>query len=63
LFAEITGRFVCELAAADVDWLAAELGEPVHLLGVVTDEPIVDLLHGHVTLADASAAFHGEVAR
>ncbi|MCU1359201.1 MAG: purS [Ilumatobacteraceae bacterium] len=59
LFAESNGRFVCELLAADVDWLSATLGEPVLLLGVVTDDPIVDLLHAHVTLADASAAFHG----
>jgi phosphoribosylformylglycinamidine synthase len=60
LFAESTGRFVCELAAADVDWLAAELEEPVVLLGVVTDEPFIDLLHTHVTLADAGRAFRGE---
>ena len=60
LFAESTGRFVCELSAADVDWLAAELDEPVVLLGVVTDQPIVDLLHAHVTLAQASSAFRGE---
>jgi phosphoribosylformylglycinamidine synthase II len=60
LFAESTGRFVCELDAADVDWLEAELGEPVVLLGVVTGEPMIDLLHAHVTLAAASTAFHGE---
>jgi phosphoribosylformylglycinamidine synthase len=59
LFAESTGRFVCELDAADVEWLAAELGEPVLQLGVVTGEPIIDLLHAHVTLDDARRAFHG----
>ncbi len=63
LFAESTGRFVCELAAADVDWLAAELDEPIVLLGVVTEEPIVDLLHAHVTLAQAGRAFRGEAQR
>jgi phosphoribosylformylglycinamidine synthase II len=61
LFAESTGRFVCELAAGDVDWLAAELGEPVLLLGVVTDGPIVDLLHAHVSLSDAGRSFRHEV--
>ncbi len=63
LFAESMGRFVCELSATDVDWLAAELDEPVVLLGVVTDQPIVDLLHAHVTLAQASSAFRGEAQR
>jgi phosphoribosylformylglycinamidine synthase len=63
LFSESTGRFVCEVEPGDVDWLAAELGEPITLLGLVTDEPIVDLLHAHVTLDDARHAFHGGAAR
>ncbi|MGD9996789.1 MAG: phosphoribosylformylglycinamidine synthase subunit PurL [Ilumatobacteraceae bacterium] len=63
LFAESTGRFVCEVEPADVDWLAAELGEPVTLLGLVTDEPFIDLLHGHVTVDDARRAFTGGAER
>jgi phosphoribosylformylglycinamidine synthase subunit PurSL len=63
LFSESTGRFVCELDATDVDWLASQLGEPVVLLGVVTDTPIIDLLHARVTLADAAAAFQGQAGR
>jgi phosphoribosylformylglycinamidine synthase subunit PurSL len=57
LFAESTGRFLCEIDPADVDWLAAQLDEPVVVLGVVTDEPIIDLLHAHVTLTQAADAF------
>jgi phosphoribosylformylglycinamidine synthase len=60
LFSESTGRFVCEIEPGDVDWLAAELGEPVTVLGLVTDEPFIDLLHAHVTLDEARRAFHGE---
>ncbi len=59
LFAESTGRFVCEVEPADADWLAAELGEPVLVLGLVTEEPVIDLLHAHVRLDDAHRAFTG----
>ncbi|MFT3854142.1 MAG: phosphoribosylformylglycinamidine synthase subunit PurL [Ilumatobacteraceae bacterium] len=38
LFAESTGRFVCELAPDDVAWLSETLGEPVAVLGTVTAE-------------------------
>ncbi|MFN8020045.1 MAG: phosphoribosylformylglycinamidine synthase subunit PurL [Acidimicrobiales bacterium] len=57
LFAESTGRFVCELAADDVDWLSQQLGEPVHLLGTVVDDATLRLGPCTVTLADAAAAF------
>jgi phosphoribosylformylglycinamidine synthase len=57
LFAESTGRFVCEVDPTDVDWLAAQLDEPVVLLGVVTDDPTIGLLHAHVTLTQAAGAF------
>ncbi len=47
LFSESSGRFVCEIAPADVDWFAVLLGEPVPVLGMVTDAPTF-------TLPDAS---------
>ena len=37
LFAESTGRLVCEVAEADVGWLRAELDEPVTVVGHVTE--------------------------
>ena len=37
-FAESNGRLVCEVAAADVEWFTAAVGEPVTVLGAVTDE-------------------------
>ena len=43
LFAESSSRFVCEIAASDVEWLAGQLGEPVTLLGTVIDSPTVTL--------------------
>jgi phosphoribosylformylglycinamidine synthase subunit PurSL len=43
LFSESASRFVCEVAANDVDWLADLLGEPVTVLGAVTDDTIVTL--------------------
>jgi len=43
LFAESTGRFVCEVAAGDADWLADQLGEPVTVLGSVTEAPTFSL--------------------
>ena len=57
LFSESTGRFVVELAPGDHDWLAAELGEPVVLLGTVTAEPRLRFGPCTVSLADAAAAF------
>jgi len=39
LFSESSSRFVCEVAADDVAWLAEQLGEPVTLLGTVTESP------------------------
>jgi phosphoribosylformylglycinamidine synthase len=57
LFAESTGRFVCELAAGDVEWLAEELDEPVQVLGVVTEEHELVLGPCKVDVAAAAAAF------
>ncbi len=63
LFAESTGRFVCEVAAGDVDWLATELGEPVAIVGAVTAERTlaITLTSGVHTVAvdDLVAAFTG----
>ncbi|MCB9394315.1 MAG: phosphoribosylformylglycinamidine synthase subunit PurL [Acidimicrobiaceae bacterium] len=57
LFAESTGRFVCEIEPGDVEWLAEALDEPVHVLGMVTDEPVVHLGPCRVAVADAARAF------
>jgi phosphoribosylformylglycinamidine synthase II len=43
LFSESSSRFVCEVAEADVSWLAEQLGEPVTVLGTVTDDPALTL--------------------
>jgi len=43
LFSESTGRFVCEIAAGDVEWLAGQLGEPITILGTVIEEPTFTL--------------------
>jgi phosphoribosylformylglycinamidine synthase len=57
LFAESTGRFVCELAPGDVEWLAEQLDEPVQVLGVITEEPELRLGPCRVGVADAARAF------
>jgi phosphoribosylformylglycinamidine synthase len=41
LFSESSSRFVCEIAGADVSWLAEQLGEPVTALGAITDDQAV----------------------
>lgn len=43
LFSESASRFVCEVAPDDVDWLADLLGEPVTILGTVTNTATVTL--------------------
>jgi phosphoribosylformylglycinamidine synthase len=43
LFSESSSRFVCEIAAGDVEWLAEQLGEPVAVLGTVTATPLIGL--------------------
>ena len=43
LFSESLSRFVCELAPDDVDWLTDLLGEPVTVLGTVTNTATVTL--------------------
>ncbi|MCU1500717.1 MAG: purS, partial [Ilumatobacteraceae bacterium] len=61
LFGESTGRFVCELADADVPWLVEQLAEPVLVLGRVTVEQELCFTTAVgrqlVTLAVATAAF------
>jgi phosphoribosylformylglycinamidine synthase II len=58
LFSESTSRFVCEIAPGDVDWLVEQLGEPVTLLGTVTDSPTVTLTGvDAIPLADLVSAF------
>jgi hypothetical protein len=63
LFAESTGRFVCELAADDVAWLSEALDEPVTVLGSVTAERVLTFATAtgvhHLPLDDAVAAFTG----
>jgi hypothetical protein len=43
LFSESSSRFVCEVAPADVAWLADQLDETVAILGTVVDEPALAL--------------------
>jgi phosphoribosylformylglycinamidine synthase len=43
LFSESASRFVCEVAAADVVWLAEQLDEHLTILGMVVDEPTFTL--------------------
>jgi phosphoribosylformylglycinamidine synthase len=43
LFSESSSRFVCEVAPSDAEWLAAQLGESVTVLGTVTDAPTLAL--------------------
>ncbi|MEP7112232.1 MAG: AIR synthase-related protein, partial [Ilumatobacteraceae bacterium] len=43
LFSESSSRFVCEVAPSDVAWLEELLGEPVTILGTVTDTPTLTL--------------------
>jgi phosphoribosylformylglycinamidine synthase len=51
LFAESTGRLLCEVAQADVGWLAAQLDEPVTVVGQVTEARAF-------TIADSSGVRH-----
>jgi hypothetical protein len=53
LFSESSGRFVCEIAAEDVPWLAEQLGEPVTVLGEVTDAPTFELPGANAISLDA----------
>jgi phosphoribosylformylglycinamidine (FGAM) synthase-like enzyme len=57
LFSESSSRFVCELAADDVEWLAAQLGEPVVVLGTVTADPTFVIAGSTIPLDDLVAAF------
>ena len=57
LFAESTGRFVCELHPDDAAWFAGQFDEPTLQLGVVTAAVTIDLLHTSVSLDDVLTAF------
>jgi phosphoribosylformylglycinamidine synthase len=57
LFSESSSRFVCELAADDVAWLAELLGEDVVVLGTVTATPTVEIAGTTLSLDDLVAAF------
>jgi phosphoribosylformylglycinamidine synthase len=58
LFSESSGRFVCELAADDVPWLAEQLGEPVTVLGTVVEAPMFTLPDSPaIPLVDLVTAF------
>ena len=63
LFAESTGRFICELVPDDVAWLADALGEPVVVLGSVTAERVLTIATAsgthHLGVDDLVAAFTG----
>ena len=61
LFSESSSRFVCELAPDDVAWLGDQLGEPVTVLGTVTDIPAFTLAgHPPIPLDELVAAFGAE---
>ena len=58
LFSESSSRFVCEVAAEDVSWLAEQLGEPVAVLGTVTEAPTFSLPGATpITIDELVAAF------
>jgi hypothetical protein len=63
LFAESTGRFVCELDAADIEWFTSTLGEPVLVLGSVTDDTSVSFPGCAVTVDQIRSAFTGSDSR
>jgi phosphoribosylformylglycinamidine synthase len=59
LFSESSSRFVCEVAAQDVAWLAEQIGEPVTILGTVTATPTVALLGARELALDELVAAFG----
>ena len=59
LFSESSSRFVCEVAAGDVGWLAERLGEPVTVLGTVTSEPFLALPGSPALTLDALVTAFG----
>ncbi len=59
LFSESSSRFVCEIAAGDVDWLVEHLGEPVTVLGTVTAEPMLILPGARPLALDALVTAFG----
>lgn len=61
LFGEGNGRFVVEVAPADVDDLAAALGEPVTVVGTTTAEPVVRFPATRaMTVDELRAAWQGD---
>ncbi len=63
LFSESLGRFVCEVAADDVDWFLEGLAESAVVLGEVTAEPVLRLAGMALPLDALRAAFKAEPAR
>jgi phosphoribosylformylglycinamidine synthase subunit PurSL len=59
LFAESTGRFVCEILPDDVAWFLSWLDEPVTILGEVTHAHRVELPGVTLPLATLVEAFRG----
>jgi phosphoribosylformylglycinamidine synthase len=58
LFAESSGRLLCEVSPDDIDWLASTLDEDVHVIGQVTAEAVLRLPGGlHVDLDSLVGAF------
>lgn len=62
LFSESTGRLICEVSPEDVAWFEDVLGEPVHVLGRVVEDPVLKLGPAIVSLDDAREAFTGRSA-
>ena len=63
LFSESLSRFVCEVAAHDVDWFLDGLAEPAVVLGEVTVEPVLRLASVALPLDALRTAFKAEPAR
>ena len=59
LFAESTGRFVCEVAPDDLAWFLHGLGEPAVVLGEVTDAAALQIAGQHLQLDTLRHAFKG----
>ena len=59
LFAESSGRLVCEIVPGDLDRFREILGEPITVLGRVTDDGMVDLGVCAPAVGELRAAFTG----
>ena len=58
-FSESTGRFLCEVAPADLGWFVEALGEPVTVLGEVVAERRITTPGWTLPLDSVRAAFRG----